>query len=166
MRVAFLGLPLAALLLHSDGHTISIAGLRSGLTTGQRRLISTIGQRNIVVDPQNDWTAFREKLKCIEPDLLVSWFYTRRIPMAVVNECKLGGIGVHPSLLPRHRGPDPYYAAIDAGDLVSGVTVHRIDENYDTGAVLDQESLNIGPTWNAWQLAKAWTDRRSNCFAE
>ncbi len=75
--------------------------------------------------------------------------------MGVVRACELGGIGVHPSLLPRHRGPDPFFAALDAGDDVTGVTVHRIEESYDTGAIVAQRSLPIDPRWNAWVLARA-----------
>ena len=88
------------------------------------------------------------------PDLLVSWFFTAKLPMSVVSLAKGGGIGVHPSLLPRHRGPDPYFAAIDQGDQVTGVTAHRIEAEYDTGAILGHRELVIDPTWNAWQLAR------------
>jgi methionyl-tRNA formyltransferase len=155
MRIAFLGLPLAALLLHADGHDIVIAGLRNGLTLGQRRLATGLGHDRLVVDPHHDWAAFQRRVRDLRPDLLVSWFFTRRIPMGVVEACALGGIGVHPSLLPRHRGPDPFFAALDAGDEVTGVTVHRIEESYDTGAILAQRSLSIDPWWNAWDLARA-----------
>lgn len=67
---------------------------------------------------------------------------------------RLGGIGVHPSLLPRHRGPDPYFAAIDQGDDVTGVTVHRIAADYDTGEILGARNVAIAESWNAWQLAR------------
>jgi methionyl-tRNA formyltransferase len=63
-------------------------------------------------------------------------------------------IGVHPSLLPRHRGPDPYFWAIDSGDEVTGVTAHLLDATYDTGAILRQVELRIDATWNAWELAR------------
>jgi methionyl-tRNA formyltransferase len=66
----------------------------------------------------------------------------------------MGGIGVHPSLLPRHRGPDPYFAAIDQGDAVTGVTVHRIAADYDTGPMLAARSIEVSERWNAWQLAR------------
>jgi methionyl-tRNA formyltransferase len=56
--------------------------------------------------------------------------------------------------LPHHRGPDPYFAAIDQGDVVTGVTVHRIEAEYDTGAILATRELPIEPNWNAWQLAR------------
>jgi methionyl-tRNA formyltransferase len=57
--------------------------------------------------------------------------------------------------LPRHRGPDPTYWAIASGDDVTGVSVHRIEADYDTGDVLAQETLAIDPTWTSWNLARA-----------
>jgi len=155
LRLAFVGLPLAALLLDTDGHELVLAGLRKGLTQGERRLRRRIGSDRVVIDPQRDWASFTKRLHAEAPDLLVSWFFTRKIPMPACRACRLGGIGVHPSLLPRHRGPDPYFAALDAGDTVSGVTVHRIEEHYDTGAIVGQERVAIEPSWNAWNLARA-----------
>ncbi len=155
LRIAFLGLPLAALLLQRDGHEVVIAGLRKGLTLGARRLARQMPAQGVVIDPHRDWPAFAAALQELAPDLLVSWFFTRRIPMRVCRACRLGGIGVHPSLLPRHRGPDPFFAAIDSGDDTTGVTVHRIEAQYDTGAILGQERIAIDPCWNAWRLARA-----------
>ena len=152
MRIVFLGLPLAALLLMNDGHDVVLAGLRRHLATGARRLRRA--GTTVVMEPHEDWSSFRALARQASAELLVSWFFTRKIPMDVVDTCRLGGIGVHPSLLPRHRGPDPFFAAIDAGDEVTGVTVHRIAEAYDTGAVLAQRSLRLEPSWNAWDLAR------------
>jgi len=152
MRIVFLGLPLAALLLLGDGHQVVLAGVRRTLSNGTRRL-RKLGTP-VITDPQNDWEAFRARARAAGAELLVSWFFTRRIPMSLVQDCPLGGIGVHPSLLPRHRGPDPFFAAIDAGDTETGVTVHRIADEYDTGAILAQRSIRLDPRWNAWQLAR------------
>ncbi|HPB99189.1 MAG TPA: formyltransferase family protein, partial [Polyangiaceae bacterium] len=154
MRIAFLGLPVAALLLLEDGHELVLAGLSGRWRTGERRLRARLGAERVVLDPHHHWAGYLAQLERLQPDLLVSWYFTRRIPMQVVHACKGGGIGVHPSLLPRHRGPDPFFAAIDAGDDVTGVTVHRIEEDYDTGAILAQRRLPIDPSWNAWDLAK------------
>ena len=93
-------------------------------------------------------------LRALAPDLVVSWFWTQRLPRAVLELAPLGAIGVHPSLLPRHRGPDPYYWAIARGDETTGVTAHRLDEQYDTGAILAQRALAIDPEWSAWTLAR------------
>jgi methionyl-tRNA formyltransferase len=87
------------------------------------------------------------------PELLVSWFWTRRLPERVLRIAP--GIGVHPSLLPRHRGPDPYFWAIDSGDATTGVTAHALERDYDTGPVYARRELCVEPSWNAWTLARA-----------
>jgi methionyl-tRNA formyltransferase len=93
-------------------------------------------------------------LMALKPDLLVSWFWTRRLPASWLELPPLGAIGVHPSLLPRHRGPNPYFWSIDAGDTETGVTLHRLSDEYDTGNILATRRLLVGER-NAWQLARA-----------
>jgi methionyl-tRNA formyltransferase len=88
-----------------------------------------------------------------KPDLIVSWFWTKRLPDRVLRIAP--SIGVHPSLLPRHRGPNPYFWAIDSGDDVTGVTAHALERDYDTGPVYDRREIHVDPAWNAWQLARA-----------
>lgn len=72
------------------------------------------------------------------PDLLLCNGFPWRIPRRVLDAARLGGINVHPSLLPRHRGPIPIHWAIRAGDRETGVTVHWMDEEFDTGRVIVQ----------------------------
>ena len=96
---------------------------------------------------------FVARVRAAAPDLLVSWFWTKRIPARLLSVAP--AVGVHPSLLPRHRGPDPYFWAIDAGDETTGVTAHRLDATYDTGPILAQRTLEIRPSWDAWRLARA-----------
>jgi methionyl-tRNA formyltransferase len=76
------------------------------------------------------------------------------LPERWLTSCPRGAIGVHPSLLPRHRGPDPFFWAIDAGDELTGVTLHTLSAQYDRGGILSQQSLAVG-TQSAWQLARA-----------
>ena len=152
MRIAFVGLPLAALLLRADGHEIVWAGICRKEAIGTRRLSSAIGASNVAMVP--DLASVADRVGARAPDLIVSWFWTRKVPASFRAIAPLGAIGVHPSLLPRHRGPDPYFWAIDAGDSVTGVTAHELDDEYDTGAVLAHRELPIDPSWNAWTLAK------------
>jgi methionyl-tRNA formyltransferase len=153
VRIAFFGLPLAALLLARDGHTLVYAAT-SSKGPGLRRLRATLGgTTRIELAPDLLRPAAVRAIREARPDLLVSWFWTTKLPAEVLA---IGpAIGVHPSLLPRHRGPDPYYWAIACGDAVTGVTAHRLDAEYDTGAVLAQRSLPIDPSWNGWRLARA-----------
>jgi methionyl-tRNA formyltransferase len=153
LRLAFFGLPLAALLLLADGHQIAFSVLSRPDAPGRRRLSRLLRERVFLRGDLSDGE-IRARMQGEGPDLLVSWFFTAKLPMSIVSLAKGGGIGVHPSLLPRHRGPDPYFAAIDQGDEVTGVTAHRIEAEYDTGAILGQRELAIDPTWNAWQLAR------------
>ena len=89
-----------------------------------------------------------------QPNLIVSWFWTRLLPASWLNAAALGGIGVHPSLLPRHRGPNPYFWSIDSGDAEAGVTLHTLAPEYDTGAILLRRAIPVGER-NSWQLARA-----------
>ena len=150
MRVAFFGLPLAALLLVSDGHEVVYAGTIRG--PGERRLKRRLPAGVVRRFPDLTSAKAVADVRSARPELVVSWFWTKPVPPAVLALAP--AVGVHPSLLPRHRGPDPYYWAIAAGDDVTGVTAHRLDEAYDTGDVLAQRTLRIEPEWNAWTLAK------------
>src|SRR5262249_42535504 len=112
------------------------------------------GASRVEVKPDVTSDATWDRVRRARPDLVVSWFWTTRLPMRIVESAPLGGFGVHPSLLPRYRGPDPYFATIDSGDAVTGVTAHRLAAEYDTGAILGRRMLAIDSNWNAWQLAK------------
>lgn len=152
MRIAFVGLPLAALLLRADGHDVVWAGVCRRDAIGTRRLRRAIGRDNVSILPDLDRLAASVAER--KPDLVVSWFWTRKVPASFRAIAPLGAIGVHPSLLPRHRGPDPTFWAIDGGDATTGVTAHELEDDYDTGAILGRRELAIDPSWNAWTLAK------------
>jgi methionyl-tRNA formyltransferase len=154
LRVAFFGLPMAALLLEHDGHELVYVGLSRTDTPGYRRIRKRWGS-DAKIRPDVTSPEVLAEVRAARPDLLVSWFWTTRLPESLVATAPLGGFGVHPSLLPRHRGPDPYFWAIDQGDTTTGVTAHRIAAAYDTGAILGQRTLAIDPGWSAWDLAKA-----------
>lgn len=153
MRIAFLGLPLGACLLHQDGHEIVLCALSRVDSPGVRRIQRLLGDK-VLLKPRLE-KHFIARLRAAEPELVVSWFWTNRIPTAVIEVAPLGGFGVHPSLLPRHRGPDPTTWALLSGDRETGVTAHRLAAEYDTGAILASEALSIDPSWNSWLLARA-----------
>jgi len=152
MKVAFFGLPLAAVLLARDGHTIVFAEI-CRRAPGLRRLSLRIAPGSVHMKPDVVAEETLVRVRRSAPDLVVSWFWTSRLPAAILGLAP--AVGVHPSLLPRHRGPDPTFWAIDAGDDVTGVTAHMLDARYDTGAVLARRELRIAPEWNSWQLARA-----------
>lgn len=142
-------------MLAQDGLRLGPVVLAPVEAPGRRRLTAAFpglldaSQLGTELDPQVDAALVRER-----PDVLVSWFWTRKLPRRWLDLPPRGAIGVHPSLLPRHRGPNPYFWSIDAGDTVTGVTVHRLEEEYDTGKLLGSKSIPVGQR-DAWQLARA-----------
>jgi methionyl-tRNA formyltransferase len=153
LRIAFFGLPLAALLLDADGHDLVSVAICRREALGLRRARAWFGRR-LQVLPDTDGT-YAQKIAALKPDLVVSWFWTRKLPVEILRAPRLAAFGVHPSLLPRHRGPDPCFWAIDSGDRVTGVTAHLLEADYDTGATLAQKRVRILKHWDAWTLAKA-----------
>lgn len=152
MRIAFFGLPIAAGLLAHDGHEIVYAAV-SMPAPGLRRLTRRIAPGRVWLKPDVSAASTLAQIDAAAPELLVSWFWTKKLPPALLRMAR--GVGVHPSLLPRHRGPDPYFWALDCGDEVTGVTAHVLEPEYDAGAILGRREVRIASRWNAWDLARA-----------
>jgi len=78
-------------------------------------------------------------------DVAVVVAYGLILPKPILDAPRLGCVNVHASLLPRWRGAAPIQRAILAGDAETGVTIMRMDEGLDTGAMLLEERMAIGP---------------------
>ncbi|MDR0540348.1 MAG: methionyl-tRNA formyltransferase [Spirochaetaceae bacterium] len=76
-------------------------------------------------------------------DILISFAYGKFFPPEFLARFPLGGINIHPSLLPKYRGPSPIQAAILNGDTETGITLQRLAGLIDTGAILAQESFPL-----------------------
>ena len=81
----------------------------------------------------------------LHPDLVVLAFVTDIIPQRLLRIPSLGTICYHPSLLPRHRGASAINWAIIQGDGRTGLTIFWVDEGIDTGPILLQKEVEIGP---------------------
>lgn len=77
-----------------------------------------------------------QEMASLEPDLALVAAYGRILPKEVLQLPKWGCVNVHPSLLPRHRGPSPVSYAILEGDEVTGISLMLLDEGTDTGPVI------------------------------
>ncbi len=141
-------------MLREDGHDIVYAGVGRKNALGTRRLQRVLGRERVRLVPDLNDPAEVARIAAAKPDLLVSWYFPKNVPGAVRALSARGSVGIHPSLLPRHRGPDPFFWAIAAGDTTTGVTAHRLADEYDTGAILARRELAIDPRWSAWTLAK------------
>jgi methionyl-tRNA formyltransferase len=84
-----------------------------------------------------------EKLASLQPELIVVAAFGAILPEEVLSLPKFACVNVHPSLLPRHRGPSPVANTILCGDELAGVTIMLMDEGMDTGPILAQEKVGI-----------------------
>ena len=94
------------------------------------------------------------RLRELAPEVAVVAAYGLLLPPEVLRVPAAGCLNVHPSLLPRHRGPSPIAGAILAGDEETGVSLILMDEGMDTGPLLAQERLPIGPQDTALSLGQ------------
>ena len=85
-------------------------------------------------------------------DAAVVVAYGLILPKPMLDAPPLGCFNVHASLLPRWRGAAPINRAVMAGDRESGVTIMKMDEGLDTGAMARKESIPIGPDMTAGEL--------------
>jgi len=88
-------------------------------------------------------------------DAAVVVAYGLILPKPILDAPRLGCFNLHASLLPRWRGAAPINRAIMAGDAETGVTVMKMDEGLDTGAMAMAERLSIGADMTAGQLHDA-----------
>ena len=84
-----------------------------------------------------------DKLVSFQPELIVVAAYGAILPTEVLSLPKFACLNVHPSLLPRHRGPSPVAYAILCGDELAGVTIMLMDAGMDTGPILAQEKAGL-----------------------
>lgn len=85
------------------------------------------------------------EFKAARPDLLIMAFVTDIIPQAFIEVPTQGAICYHPSILPRHRGGSAINWAIIMGDQETGLSIFWTDAGIDTGPVLLQKRVPIGP---------------------
>jgi len=86
-----------------------------------------------------------EQLRLWQPDLIVVAAFGQILRAEVLNLPPHGCINVHASLLPLWRGAAPVQAAMSAGDAETGVTIMKMDQGIDTGAILSQRAIPIKP---------------------
>jgi methionyl-tRNA formyltransferase len=95
---------------------------------------------------------FRAQLEALAPDAIVVVAYGRIIPPWMLALPRLGCINLHGSLLPKYRGAAPIQWAVASGDAITGNTTMLLEEGLDTGPVLLQQTVEIGPDQAATEL--------------
>ena len=102
----------------------------------------------------------------IAPDVIVIIAYGQIIPARLLPIPKLGWINLHASLLPKYRGAAPINWAIVNGETKTGLTTMRIDAGMDTGEMLLQTEMDIGPRETTPELAARMSEAGAPLMVE
>jgi len=117
-----------------------------------------VGRKKIITPPPTKLLAQKHNIKVYQPekleignwkleigetDFAVVAAYGKIIPKEILNTPKFGTLGIHPSLLPKHRGASPIQTAILDGDEETGVSIFLVDEKVDHGKVITQNTTSI-----------------------
>lgn len=85
-----------------------------------------------------------DELAALKPDVLVVAAYGLILPQSVLDIPTLHPLNIHASLLPKYRGAAPIQRAIEAGDVVTGISIMKMEAGLDTGPVMVQRAQRIG----------------------
>lgn len=105
-------------------------------------------------------------LASLSPDVVVVAAYGLFLPPEALEIPPLGCLNIHPSLLPRYRGPSPVVSAILNGDDETGVTIMKLDEGMDSGPLLAQARVTIADRETAPVLTRRLFDLGGDLLVE
>jgi methionyl-tRNA formyltransferase len=154
MRVVFAGTPGFAVpslrAVAAAGHLVPLVLSQPDRPKGRGRVLeptpvkaAALALGLAVAQPEKIGEAV-EAIRAAAPDVIVTAAYGQKVPDRVLNLAKHGGLNVHASLLPRHRGAAPVAYAILAGDAESGVTIFRMVKAMDAGPMLVRAAIPVG----------------------
>jgi methionyl-tRNA formyltransferase len=89
------------------------------------------------------WADLVGWIRRLEIDLLVCHAFMKKLPKHVYQVPRLGTVNIHPSLLPKYRGPSPTFWVLKNGEKETGLTSHYVDEGLDTGPIIAQCRLPL-----------------------
>lgn len=153
MKIIFMGTPKfgASVLegLIRGGYPPILAVTETDKPTGREGIITSppvkvLAEKNGILVSQPDRIGnLKSEIENLKPDLGIVAAYGQILPKEILGIPKYGFLNVHPSLLPKYRGPSPIQSAILNGEKKTGVTIILLDEKLDHGPILAQRSLNV-----------------------
>ena len=102
--------------------------------------------------PIRDVNQTHAAIHAARPDLILTFHFDQILQPETLALAPLGGINVHPSLLPRHRGPIPTFHALAEGG--TGVSVHVLAPRIDAGGILVQQAVTLPPDCSVGSAAR------------
>jgi methionyl-tRNA formyltransferase len=178
MRTVFMGTPEFAVpsleaLLKSGEPVVGIVtqpdrpkGRGQQLSHSPVKIIALREQIPLLQPTKMKDAAFLADLSSWQPDVIAVAAFGRILPPAILSLPPRGCINVHGSLLPKYRGAGPIQWAIINGETETGITTILMDEGMDTGAMLLQEKMAIGPEDTAGTLSSRLADLGGRLLVE
>jgi methionyl-tRNA formyltransferase len=178
LRVVFMGSPAFAVpsltRLLDDGHTLALVVTQPDRPAGRGQAlrpppVKVAAERHglPLLQPEklNDPTVL-SALADAQPDVIAVVAFGQFLPRAVRDLPPLGCVNVHASMLPKYRGAAPINWALIAGEAETGVTIMRVEEGMDTGAILLQRAIPIAPEDDAGSLHDRLADLGASALAD
>lgn len=150
-KVLFIGMPDMAYIcldgLYAQGvNIVGVIGAKKNHPTYENFKNFTLERNLNFIDYESlKDESFIEKIKGLNPDIAVVCSFNYKIPKVFLDCVKDGFINIHPSLLPNYRGKNPYASVIINNEKLTGVTLHFMDEGFDTGDIIAQKEFSISP---------------------
>jgi methionyl-tRNA formyltransferase len=178
MRVVFMGtpayaVPTLAALLGSRHQLVAVVAQPDRPAGRGRRMVSpptvTLAQEHGVrtMQPRGVRSGpFPPNFVALEADVAVVVAYGRILTPTLLGAPRLGCVNAHGSLLPKYRGAAPIQWAIARGERETGVTTMLMDQGLDTGDMLLERAIPIGPDETAAQLAVRLADLSAQLVLE
>lgn len=152
MKIIFFGIPdLGAICLNSlmaaDKNIVAVVPPKSSHPAFElmKHLANNYNLPLITFDKSPNESQFIEKIKSFNADIAVVSAFDFLLSKELIETMPLGFINCHPSLLPHYRGGNPYFHVIANGETKTGVTIHYMDEKFDTGDIITQCEVDIAP---------------------
>ena len=96
-----------------------------------------------IMSPKKLNQELASQISLMEPDLIISAGYVKKIPTTILNIPRIGSFNFHPSLLPAYAGGNPWFWVIAKGEKYTGVTIHVMNSVYDAGDIVIQKRIRI-----------------------
>ncbi len=128
----------------------------AGRLRGRKGLADVARMRGIALLEVEDvnGSACHAALRAARPDVILSFHFDQIFLLETLAFAPMGGVNIHPSLLPSHRGPIPTFWALRDGPGATGISIHRISTQIDAGEVLAQSAHALPPDVSASTAAR------------
>lgn len=164
MNIVFMGTPDFAVksleAIIRDGHNVQAVYTKADAPKGRKMVLTPSDvkvcalEHNLTVYTPSTFKdeAEVERLKALNPDLIVVVAYGKLLPKSVLDIPKYGCVNVHGSILPKWRGAAPIQWTVLSGDEYGGVTTMYMNEGLDTGDIILTRKVKVGENETSGEL--------------